>query len=165
MSNEPRMTGMDKEIFNATRTLTSLLNDACNHWNYLCPYLEKLAGVADDALRGYQKDYPEQVAELIDYRRTRDSQGDTAKLREACEKMLSLLMLRGDGCAYCILSWDEFNDSQKMLRAALSAPARNCDIYAETGECAKSCPYRESEGGCAFGWLLATAAERKGGDK
>ena len=56
------------------------------------------------------------------------STGNTAELREAREKMLSLLMLRGDGKAYCILSWDEFNDSQKMLRAALSAPPRNCDV-------------------------------------
>ena len=56
------------------------------------------------------------------------STGNTAELREACEKMLSLLMLRGDGKAYCTLSWDEFNDCQKMLRAALAKPSRNCDV-------------------------------------
>ena len=51
-----------------------------------------------------------------------------AAMREACQKMLDLLMLRGDGKAQCVLTWDEFNDSQKMLRAALSAPPRQCDI-------------------------------------
>ena len=55
--------------------------------------------------------------------------GNAAAMRDACAKMRQLLMLRGDGKAYCILSWDEFNDSQKMLRAALSAPPRNCDRY------------------------------------
>lgn len=54
--------------------------------------------------------------------------GDAAKLREACQKMRDLLMRRGDGKALCILTWDEFNESQKMLRAALSAPPRNCDV-------------------------------------
>ena len=54
--------------------------------------------------------------------------GNAAAMREACQKMRDLLMLRGDGKAYCILSWDEFNDSQKMLRSAISAPARQCDV-------------------------------------
>ena len=47
--------------------------------------------------------------------------GNAAAMREACAKMRQLLMLRGDGKERCILSWDEFNESQKMLRAALSA--------------------------------------------
>ena len=59
---------------------------------------------------------------------TKKPVGNEATMREACTKMRQLLMLRGDGKAYCILSWDEFNDCQKMLRAALSAPARNCDL-------------------------------------
>lgn len=50
------------------------------------------------------------------------------KLRVACQKMRDLLMLRGDGKARCVLTWDEFNESQKMLRAALAAPPRNCDV-------------------------------------
>ena len=49
--------------------------------------------------------------------------GNEVTLREACAKMLSLLMLRGDGKTHCILSWDEFNDSQKMLRSALAEPS------------------------------------------
>ena len=65
----------------------------------------------------------------------------------------------------------------KRINAALATPRRNCDIYttsgeadraiteycskmAETGECVKSCPYRESEGGCAFGWILAAAGTK-----
>ena len=59
------MTGMDKDIFRATRRLTTLLNEACNHWNYLCPYLEKLDGAANRALEGYQKDYPNDVDTII----------------------------------------------------------------------------------------------------
>ncbi len=55
--------------------------------------------------------------------------GNNAKeLREVCQQILDLLMLRGDGKAYCILTWDEFNESQKMLRRALSEPTRNCDV-------------------------------------
>jgi hypothetical protein len=60
-----KMTGLDKDIFRATRRLTTLLNEACNYWNYLCPYLEKLAGVADEALLGYAKDFPEEVSGII----------------------------------------------------------------------------------------------------
>lgn len=59
------MTGLDRDIFRATRRLTTLLNEACNHWNYLCPYLEKLGVSADRALEGYQKDYPNDVATII----------------------------------------------------------------------------------------------------
>ena len=59
------MTGLDKDIFRATRHLTTLLNEACNHWNYLCPYLDKLSRAADRALRGYQKDYPDDVDTII----------------------------------------------------------------------------------------------------
>lgn len=51
-----------------------------------------------------------------------------AAMRDACQKMRDLLMLRGDGKSRCILTWDEFNESQKMLRAVLAAPLRNCDV-------------------------------------
>ena len=50
------------------------------------------------------------------------------KMRSACERVRRLLMLRGDGMARCVLTWDEFNESQKMLREVLSAPPRNCDV-------------------------------------
>ena len=60
-----KMTGIDKDIFRATRRLTTLLNEACNHRNYLCPYLEKLDEAANMALEGYQKDYPVDVAAII----------------------------------------------------------------------------------------------------
>lgn len=53
---------------------------------------------------------------------------DMAAMREACQKMRDLLMLRGDGKARCVLTWDEFNESQKMLRAVLAKPPRNCDV-------------------------------------
>ena len=58
----------------------------------------------------------------------RTADGNMAAMREACQKMLDLLMLRGDGKVRCVLTWDEFNESQKMLRAALAKPARNCDV-------------------------------------
>ena len=51
-----------------------------------------------------------------------------AAMREACQKMLDLLMLRGDGKARCVLTWDEFNESQLMLRAVLAEPVRNCEV-------------------------------------
>lgn len=57
-----------------------------------------------------------------------EAKNNMKAMREACQKMLDLLMLRGDGNVRCVLTWDEFNESQKMLRAALSAPARQCDV-------------------------------------
>ena len=68
---------------------------------------------------------------------------------------------------------------ERYARDGLKFPKRNCDIYktsgeadraiteycskmAETGECVKSCPYRESEGGCAFGWILAATTKGEG---
>jgi hypothetical protein len=48
--------------------------------------------------------------------------GNPMAWREACQKTIDLLMSRGNGKCRCVLSWDEFNDTQKMLRAALSAP-------------------------------------------
>lgn len=60
------MTGLDKDIFRATRALTTLLNEAVAHWNYLCPYLEKLDVAANEALRGYQKEYPKEVRAIIE---------------------------------------------------------------------------------------------------
>ena len=94
-------------------------------------------------------------------------------MRDACQKMRDLLMLRGDGKTRCILTWDEFNESQKMLRAALSAPLRNCDVgtasqqaqrFAELctshskdgarGICDDKCPFYGKEYGsdCALHW-------------
>jgi len=66
---------------------------------------------------------------------------------------------------------------ERYARDGLKFPERNCDIYttseeadraiteycskmAETDECVKSCPYRKSKGGCAFGWLLAAAGTK-----
>ena len=57
------------------------------------------------------------------------SAGNAAAMREACQKMRDLLMFRGDGKVRCVLTWDEFNESQKMLRTAISKPARNCDLF------------------------------------
>ena len=64
---------------------------------------------------------------------------DMAAMRDACQKMRDLLMLRGDGKARCILTWDEFNESQKMLRAALAARPRNCDIYTDIDSAFRAC--------------------------
>lgn len=55
-------------------------------------------------------------------------QGNNAAMREACQKVRDLLLLRGDGKQQCVLTWDEFNESQKMLRDALATPPRNCDM-------------------------------------
>lgn len=109
--------------------------------------------------------------------------GNTAAMREALEDMYNILeklqlytphindvslmrSFRGRICR-----------AKKIVDAALSAPARNCDIYttsgeadralteycskmAETGECVRSCPYREAKGGCAFGWILAASGTK-----
>lgn len=140
MTDAYRMTGMDKEIFNATRTLTSLLNDACNHWNYLCPYLEKLARVADDALRGYQKDYPEQVAELIDHRRKRELHGNAAAMYSALANLTRFteVDIRGlENLAKYAIDHSMYGGGVLQAVAgairegkkAMSLPARNCDVY------------------------------------
>lgn len=94
-------------------------------------------------------------------------------MREACQKTRDLLMRRGNGKCQCVLPWDEFNYAQKMLRAALSAPARNCDLYATYAEAAEA----HKEYATAYiarssnmfdfpmefdEWLFALAAEREG---
>lgn len=70
MSNEEKtentMCGMDKEIFLATRTLTSLIGQACRWWSFLSDELASLDKAAQDALKKYQRDYPKQVADLIE---------------------------------------------------------------------------------------------------
>ena len=65
-TKEMTMCGMDKEIFLATRTLTSLIGQACRWWSFLSDELASLDKAAQDALEKYQKDYPKQVAELIE---------------------------------------------------------------------------------------------------
>ena len=60
------MCGMDKEIFLATRSLTSLIGQACRWWNFLSDELATLDKAARDVLEKYQRDYPKQVAELIE---------------------------------------------------------------------------------------------------
>lgn len=103
--------------------------------------------------------------------------GNAEAMREACKKILDLLMLRGDGKTRCVLTWDEFNESQKMLRAALSAPARNCDLpntterynefcynHRDTKTCCEKCPFNGSSD-CEAEWLLSPAEEQKGVSK
>lgn len=99
--------------------------------------------------------------------------GNAAAMREACQKTRDLLVRRGNGKCQCVLTWDEFDYAQKMLRAALSAPARNCDLYATYAEAAEA----HKEYATAYiarssnifdfpmefdEWLFALAAERKG---
>lgn len=95
--------------------------------------------------------------------------GNAEAMRKDCKKILDLLMLRGDGKTRCVLTWDEFNESQKMLRAALSAPARNCDFYdnktdAEIGFVKET---EEDDRNPLYwqlfaNWLFAPAEEQKG---
>lgn len=101
------------------RTPIEALKEIRDRMTYFClrtdgkydpPWATEIVGIIDEAVT-----YSHAV-------------GNSAAMREACAKMRQLLMLRGDGKAYCVLSWDEFNDSQKMLRAALSAPPRQCDV-------------------------------------
>lgn len=60
------MTGLDKDIFRATRALTTLLNEALDHWNYLRPYLEELYSASNKALEVYKKEFPEEVNGIIE---------------------------------------------------------------------------------------------------
>lgn len=111
--------------------------------------------------------------------------GNAAAMREAMVEALNKVNDAYDMLSKPCVTLEEVRQACREARGiiipALSEPARNCDIYttskdadraiteycskmAETGECAKSCPHREAEGGCAFGWILATAAERKGED-
>lgn len=76
--------------------------------------------------------------------------GNEAAMREACQKMLDLLMLRGDGKVRCVLTWDEFNESQKMLRIALSRPPRNCNRFADA-EAARQAWLDDAETGTSSG--------------
>lgn len=115
-----------------------------------------------------------------------ESVGNTAAIREALVAMVEAetegSMDRDDLCGRCFEKmWNRCKHDgscwvDKVINA-IAAPARNCDIYttseeadralteycskmAETGECVKSCPYREAKGGCAFGWILAASGTK-----
>jgi hypothetical protein len=60
------MTGLDKDIFRAARALTTLLNEALDHWNYLCPYLEELYSALNKSLDEYNNEFPKEVSEIIE---------------------------------------------------------------------------------------------------
>lgn len=74
---------------------------------------------------------------------------DMKAMREACQKMLDLLMLRGDGNVRCVLTWDEFNESQKMLRAAIAEPIRNCDVGTPEEQSDRFADFCDSHSGCS----------------
>jgi hypothetical protein len=50
---------------------------------------------------------------------------DNDRMRETLSKAHSLLMRRGNGKQDCCLTWDEFNDLTKAIRAALGEEAAN----------------------------------------
>ena len=87
------------------------------------------------------------------------------KMKEALETVYNLLMLRGNGNTHCILTLDEFNNTVKMCRSALSEPLRNCDVGTpeeqqerfkdfcrrEDGGTCLCCPAASFED-CVLGW-------------
>ena len=76
-------------------------------------------------------------------------ENNIAAMRDACQKMRDLLMFRGDGKSRCILTWDEFNESQKMLCAVLAAPPRNCDIGSPEEQSDRFANLCDSHSGCS----------------
>lgn len=101
------MTGLDKDIFRATRKLTTLLNEACNHWNYLCPYLEELGIVADRALEGYKRDYPKDVESLITEKSAPQRNCDMGTAEEQYKRFMGMCNSKdAKQCAECSMrSW------------------------------------------------------------
>ena len=47
-------------------------------------------------------------------------QAQAVRMRQALEKVVELLMRKGNGYTRCVLSWDEFNSTVQMCRAALA---------------------------------------------
>lgn len=98
--------------------------------------------------------------------------GNAAAMREACQKMLDLLMLRGDGKVRCVLTWDEFNESQKMLRIALSVGTPEEQEQRFGGYCyaevckRKKCKTRAKAlfiDACALAWAQTPYKAEEGG--
>ena len=154
------MTGLDKDIFRATRTLTTLLNDACNHWNYLCPYLEKLCVAANRALEGYQKDYPNDVATIIaEDRKTKAN--DMAAMRKTLEEMAADLEDLASRDAIRAPAYSSiFSIYAEKCRKALGAPPRNCDRYSHDEALQVWASEKGNErNGCFDEWLYEIAKE------
>ena len=103
--------------------------------------------------------------------------GNMAKIRDAAAKTIEILMRRGNGKTHCVLSWDEFNKTVLMLKAALAAPPRNCDVgTAEEqarrlgalcesfpGISCKGCPLDSKTMNCELAWAQMPY-EPKGGE-
>lgn len=129
-----------------------------------------------DGYRGAHYDTVKLLCDAIEYQQeqleTKTKVGDCAKLREALKATLDLL-------------WDIHNANRspqsnqayaviRQIKAALAAPPRNCDKYAnyidameafdvfarEQGKLGFINPYTE-----AFKWLFAPATEKEGGAK
>lgn len=155
------------------------------HSPELWPFIEEMeAAVKRERAIGYMtKEANERLREHLDIALKNRQVGNSAAMRKAMVEALNKVNDAYDMLSKPCVTLEEVRQACREARGiiipALSEPARNCDIYttsndadraiteycskmAEAGECAKSCPYRGSEGGCAFGWLLAKAAKRKG---
>jgi hypothetical protein len=102
-------------------------------------HLERMAETLDGVTEENWLDTPEDIAQIYrsvanEIKQKMSAQNKSVtncnqlKIREACQKMIDILMSHGNGRTHCILTWDEFNDAYMMIRNALSAPPRNCDI-------------------------------------
>ena len=100
-----------------------------------------------------------------------------ASANHTCDSLAWENSTINENCGDILCAHRDLCEAKTAIQKALSEPERNCDIYktsgeanraiteycskmAETGECVKSCPYRESKGGCAFGWILAAAGTK-----
>lgn len=118
-----------------------------------------------------------EVARLRSVSRER---GNVAKLREACEALMSEIGgYSADGLEviWCRIS----GETIKKARAALAAPPRNCDRFKNADEAIEAvdthCEYAANgcigcpaagcysyDTDCRIAWLFAPATEKEGGD-
>jgi hypothetical protein len=133
-----------------------------------------------DGYRGAHYDTVKLLCDAIEYQQeqleAKTEIGDAAKQREVCEKMLDLLTAEGfeDGGMSIELDEEQVIMWRNRFRAALSAPPRNCDEYANYKDAMNAFDafvrkqgklgfinlYTES-----FKWLFAPATEKEGGAK
>lgn len=108
-----------------------------------------------------EPDFRDERREEEEARRKREAVGNAAAMREAMDELVANIEMRASAFGtFSIIDRKTFLDA----KAALSAPARNCD----RPECATSKAaqnvWRKEDGGKTpyYEWLLAPAAERKG---
>lgn len=138
----------------------------------LCKYPDQVLKIGrdfqnKDGFRGAHFDTVKLLCDTIEHQqeqlKTKTEVGDAAKLREAlsdaCYAMFNFLKAQNGG-------YEEMASALDKAKAALAAPARNCDKYPHDQALRIwSAEPENPMNGCFDVWLYAPATEKEGGVK